>query len=607
MTETTGLINYLWASCIVEEFVRNGITNFCVSPGSRCTPLTAAIANHTSVDVCVHFDERGTAFFALGLIRACSKPTVLVATSGTAVANYFPAVVEAAMDRLPLIILTADRPPELRHTGANQTIDQIKIFGDYCRWYFDIPCPTQQIPLETVLTTIDQAVHRSRRAPAGPVHLNCMYREPFLPGRLSKLEVLIDEFVSTELSTELSSARRQGITNWHHTRQPYTQYAQSDMAVSENTIHQLSELVRKKPNGLLIVGRLHCDQDRFAVVNFVKKLGWPTYVDITSGLRFGYTQPNIIHYFDLLLHIPEFSKAFTPEIVLQLGEKITSKRLYQYVKSIPTDHYYLATNDPARNNPEHVQGHQLETDLAKFCQELSKTLPDTSAGDFRSILNQFSGKIDKILDRQIDSECAITEPAVARLISEHIPGGTGLFIASSMPVRDMDLFAAANGKPVTIGTNRGASGIDGTIASAVGFAKGIKRPVTLFIGDLAFLHDLNSLALVKSVKVQLIIIVVNNNGGGIFSFLPIATHSAIFEKYFGTPHNLSFQRAAELFGFSYSHPHDRESFIHAYRDAVIANESTLIEVTTDRQNNVKYHGDLINTIVNQLQEDLRGM
>lgn len=601
MSETTGILNYLWACCIIEELQRNGITHFCLSPGSRCTSLTTAIACHEDLKSTIHFDERGTGFCALGLSRALNKPAVLVSTSGTAVANYLPAVVEAALDCIPLIILTADRPPELRQTGANQTIDQVKIFGDYVRWYFEIPCPTPEILPEMVLTTVDQGVHRAIGTSSGPVHLNCLFREPFLPDDVTQITSTKKIFIPSALPKKLPINYCQGISEWQLTKKPYTQYAKSSALIPETTVRRISTLIKEPSNGLVVVGRLHCDEERCAILSLIEKLNWPVYVDITSGLRLGHAQENSIHYFDILLHQPDFQKVFAPEIVIQFNGKITSKRWYSFLKTLNIKHYYLISNDHSRINPEHVQGHQLEVSISPFCQCLADQLTPTSEGQELSTLKKLSEKIDRILTTKISAESGISEPAIARLISEHIPENTGLYLASSMPIRNMNLFAVTHGHPIHLAANRGASGIDGTVASALGFAKGLQQMTTVLIGDLALLHDLNSLALVKAETIPLIIVVINNKGGGIFSFLSVVNYPSIFEPYFGTPHTLHFQKAAEMFGLSYANPGDQKSFIQAYKKASSVRKSTLIEVSTDRQENVKFHNRIVREILTEIQ------
>ena len=593
--ESTASLNYGWARCIIEELYRHSITHFCLSPGSRCTPLTAAVALHTELQATVHFDERGAAFFALGLARALNQPTALLSTSGTAVANYLPAIVEAAMDCIPLIVLTADRPPELRDAGVNQTIDQVKIFGDYVRWQVDVPCPTPEILPEMILTTVDQAVYRATRSPAGPVHLNCMFREPFLPDNLDEPHPHTDS-PSSSILPERPRTYWNGISKWSQSGQPHTQYANSRVTIPPGAVDQISALVAKESSGLLVVGRLPSEEDRLAVLNLMHKLRWPVYADITSGLRLGYPKANIIHYFDLLLYHHESVETFAPDVILQFGRSITSKRLYKHIRSMSLDNFYMIDNNPNRMNPEHISGYQFEADIPLVCEALINRLGEVKKPSSLATLEKQSKRLDILLDDTLDGSKRLSEPAVARLISRLVPKNSGLFIASSMPIRNMDLFATGAGNQVHMGTNRGASGIDGTVASAAGFAKGLGQVTTLLIGDLALLHDLNSLALITSEQLPVVIVVINNNGGGIFSFLPIATHEAFFEKYFGTPHNFTFEKAAEMFRLSYKSPIDQKSFVNSYKTAVTSRAPTLIEVVTDRQESVDLHRKIIEQI-----------
>ena len=638
MAETTALLNYLWAQLIVEELFRNGISDFCLSPGSRCTPLTVAIASRGNLNTTVHFDERGMGFFAIGLARALNRPTVLLSTSGTAVANYFPAIVEAAMDCIPLIILTADRPPELRKTDANQTVDQVKIFGDYVRWHFDIPCPTVDIRPETILTTVDQAIHQTRRIPSGPVHLNCMFRQPFLPDNNDLLRFTTGSSITSLLSRltlfpetgriyedAKSSATKphqlkedadrsqqqhkfshnygSSIVDWQKHDNPYTRYPLSKTLVPRETIDEIATAIEHLSNGLIILGRLHNDEERSVVLDLVQKLNWPVYVDITSGLRMGYPNTNFIHYFDLILHLRNLPNLFAPSMVMQFGGKITSKRLYEYIKTISPGSYYVVDKSPFRINPEHISGNRIEADIPTFCRALIDKIPGQSHSSALQLLKKFSQKVDNIIEHKINAKKSLGELEAARLISRYIPKKTGLFIASSMPIRNMNLFAVANGSPGLLGINRGASGIDGTLASAVGFAKGLGRgPTTLLIGDLALLHDLNSLALVKSEKMLLIVVVINNNGGGIFSFLPVSQHKPIFERYFGTPHHLDFKQAAQMFGLTYTKPSNRKDFVNDYKQALTREQGSLIEIESDRQQTVDFHTNLVAQVTSEIQE-----
>jgi 2-succinyl-5-enolpyruvyl-6-hydroxy-3-cyclohexene-1-carboxylate synthase len=574
LNRETPRANRLWANLIVEELVRCGVDFFCVAPGSRSTPLVAAIAANDKAQSLVHFDERGTAFAALGYARATGRPAAWITTSGTAVANGLPAVVEASTDGVPMILLTADRPPELRQTGANQTIDQPDIFGDYVRWRFDLPAPDPTIDPAMVLTTVDQAAYRARRSPHGPVHLNLMFREPFLPEE--------DDVLA-------------GPSPWAEGDEPYTRYAATKSAVDETEIQALWQTLRQVKRGLVVAGRLASHNQGEAVLRLAGALGWPLLPDIGSQVRLGTDSESLAAYYDALLASDSFAKAHAPEAVVHVGGRALSKRLEQFLGRSRPDPYIVVRENPFRLDPAHRVTHSIEADVVDFCAAIVRVAtedpPDEDAS-WMSGWREASERVGHSLNGISTTE--LNEPFVARSVSRNVPHDHGLVVASSMPVRDLDTYAAIGGVPVPVAANRGASGIDGTIATAAGFARGLGRPVTLLIGDLALLHDFNSLAMLRDVPV--VVVVLNNDGGGIFSFLPVANHEEFFEPYFGTPQGVGFRPAAEMFGLQYERPETTEEFVELYRKACARDSSTLIEVRTDREENVRLHGELLRLV-----------
>ncbi len=582
-------INDLWSSLLIEELLRHGIEYFCISPGSRSGPLAVAVARNKRAKSFRHYDERGLAFHALGYISATSKPAVVISTSGTAVANFFPAVIEASKKKLPLIVLTADRPPELRKTGADQTIEQPGIFGEYVRWHYDLPCPDLHIKPEFVLTTVDQAVFRANGELRGPVHLNCMFREPLSP-------------VSTG---EDFSKYLEGLKSWQQTNRVYTHYVHSQKFVSANELKRLAETLNEIKNGLMVIGKLSAQENRAeqeAVLQLSEKLGWPIFADITSGLRLGCSHPNVIQSFDQILLSHKFRSTVKIDYVLHLGGRMTSQRFYQWIEEKRPKHYVLVLNHPLRNDPWHNVATRFQCGVQSFCENILPFLKTKKPAVQILSLRSFSRRIQAALDQFLEKKNLLSEPLVVRLISQYIPKGSGLFLSNSMPIRDMDMYAACKGEAVLIGANRGASGIDGVMASACGFAVGLDKPVTLLIGDIAFLHDLNSLHMLRRFTKPMVIVVLNNDGGAIFSFLPIAQFPDVFEQYFGTPHGLSFEAAAKLFGLNYSSPKSTTEFISHYQKAFQENKSTVIEVKIDRKENHQVHLDLqkkIQTLLNR--------
>ena len=564
--------NHLWARLIVEELVRSGVNFFCISPGSRSTPLVAALSENPKAKPLVHFDERGTAFAALGYARATGRAAAWITTSGTAVANGLPAIVEASTDSVPMILLTADRPPELRQTGANQTIVQPNIFGDYTRWSFDLPAPDLSVDPASVLTTVDQAVYRARNAPKGPVHLNLMFREPFL----GKPE---DEGENTG---------EPGL--WRESGRPYTRYTASGPALSQEEVKEIRDELSGVRRGLVVAGRLGSREQGEAVLRVAEGLGWPVLPDVSSQIRLGKNSEMFAPYYDALLSDKKFRESHAPEAVLHFGGRALSKRLEQFVGGARPDPYVVVREHPFRLDPGHRVTHSVQAGIEGFCEafmQVDGSGPGADPSSWKQRWTQASRVLEKRVDQLLNETESLNEPLVARIVSRHIPEEHGLVLASSMPIRDMDTFAAVDGPPVPVAANRGASGIDGTVATAAGFAWGSGKPVTLLVGDLALLHDLNSLAMLRGLPV--VVVAVNNDGGGIFSFLPVAQHGKFFEPYFGTPHGLAFESAAAMFGIRYEKSSSTNEFVNAYRSACRSQTPTLIEVKTDREENVALH------------------
>ena len=577
-------INSFWASLMVEELVRNGIDYFCMAPGSRCTPLTVAVAEHQDTVTSIHCDERGVAFHALGYGRATGKPAVVITTSGTAVSNCMPAVMEAAMEHIPMLLVTADRPPELRNAGANQTIDQVKFFGGYVRWFVDMPCPDTLIPPQMVLTTVDQAVYRCCWPEGGPVHLNTMFREPLAPEPAASLR----ENSAADLEQAVGA-----VDSWHRKATPYTTYLTPQRTVTDGSVETFVQRIAPVDRGLVVVGGLRNLEERKAVAGLVEVLGWPVCADITSGLRTGDLSGTVVGHHDVLMKDHGFANAHRPETILHIGGRVVSKQLAQFVvESTPSDTILVTTHSQGQD-PDHRVALRIEVDLPSFCQAYITATTQRPRGPWLSSWRKTSETAHHALAEYVDGCDALSEAAVSYLLSRHIPTPHILFLASSMPVRDMDIFADPNGPAVVVGANRGASGIDGTIASATGFAAGFKCPITVLVGDLALLHDLNALDFLRRSHDPCVLIVLNNNGGGIFSFLPIARFEEFLEPYFVTPHGLSFKHVADMYGLSYHCPHTCQDFVDAYQKAVNRDTSSIVEVQIDREDNVRVHNEVI--------------
>jgi 2-succinyl-5-enolpyruvyl-6-hydroxy-3-cyclohexene-1-carboxylate synthase len=570
MIGETARLNTLWGQLVIEELRRCGVDRFYVSPGSRSTPLTAAAARHPGIEATVCLDERGAAFRAVGYARGAGRPAALVCTSGTAAANYLPAIVEASVDLVPMIVLTADRPPELRRTGANQTIDQPGMFGRQVRWEFDLPCPDRDFPPEALLTTVDQAVHMAVRAPAGPVHLNLMFREPLGP----EGDPLADD--PTVPAT------------WRSSAEPYTRWSAPVLVPPEGDMERVTAAVARARRGILSVGRLAGGADRRSVAALAARLGWPVFADIRSGLRLGQGGFPLAACLDQVLLAPGAAARLAPDLILHLGGVPLSKRFGRFMADAGTARLIVVGEHPMRHDPSHRVAHRLEASVAVFADLLAARTPPSSRPEWTREVLELSGGLDPVIDECLGAEPDAAEMAVARCVSRLIPPGHALFLASSMPVRDMDMYGAADGPAVPVDANRGASGIDGTLASAIGFADGLDRPVTLITGDLSLAHDLSSLSMLARSRQPMVVVVIDNGGGGIFHFLPIASQEDLLEPFFATPQPISLDAIGALTGL----PCRRVApagFAGAYRQAIESGTTTVLILTSDRRGNRAAH------------------
>lgn len=574
-------INLLWTNLIIEELIRHKVDYFCISPGSRSTPLTIAAVKHPKTKTKIIYDERGAAFHALGYARATKTPAVLICTSGTAVANYYPAVIEAYQENIPLIVLSADRPLELRNTGANQTIDQVDIFGKYTHHFVDLPCPSIDIEPGFVLSEIDKAVFLATAVNAGPVQINCMFREPLAPQK----EVWPNNYLAA-------------IKEWLSCTKIFTKKEAKKSSAPEEEINSLIEIINKNPRGFIIAGRMENPDDQRAVLMLAEKIKWPIFADITSVLRLNSKSTWILHFFDRLLLSDGIESMLTRIPILHFGGQFVSKRLLQLLKIHKGEHIHVSATDKIID-PANSVTKKLNIPICALIEKILPRLEKRTESHLN--LEKYHHQVHEIIGQYSEHpQDTLSEISVAQIISQNITNEAALFIASSMPIRDMDMFAIPNQNDVIIGSNRGASGIDGTIASSLGFASGLRRPLTLLIGDLAFMHDLNALAMIKDCAQPIIIVLINNQGGGIFSFLPVADYEDVFERNFATSHNFTFEKIAEMFGLKYFNPKSNQDFITLYTQYQYSKKPTLIEIRTNRTENFQQHKELNNKIISVL-------
>ncbi len=545
--------NRAHARALIQSLVDSDVRYAVCSPGSRSTALAMAAFECPDLDVTVHWDERGAAFFALGIGRSVGTPCAWITTSGTAVANGMPAAVEADADDVPLLLLTADRPPELRQTGANQTIHQPGFFDRVARWSADLPTPHADADPRGWATSGAQAVYRAQHPHAGPVHLNAPFRKPLWapPGA--------------------SPAEQQPSTPRHA------------FSASAAPVQRLVRALEDVERGIIVAGRLTSVAQADAAYRLGDRLGWPVLADIGSQGRLG--DERAMHH-DLALASADFADAHRPDAVLLVGGMPVSGRVLRFLESSSPRMWASLRSGPNRIDPYHRATDVLVGDVVLTLDAARRAITAREPTRWLGNWKRASEAAWQAIRSQLSGD-AMSEPGLAYQLSRLLPPDDPFVVAASMPIRDVDTFAAADGPRVPVFANRGASGIDGTVATAAGIAHASGRGATLLIGDLALLHDLNSLALLRALSHRVVVVVVNNDGGGIFGQLPIAAfgaeqHADPFERLFGTPHGMTFESAARQFGLTYTSADSLSSFGDAYAAAVERRTSSLIEVRTDR-------------------------
>lgn len=547
-------INLLWASLFIEELIRHGIEDFCIAPGSRSTPLTLAAATHNKAKTHTHFDERGLGFLALGLSRASQKPVVIITTSGTAVANLYPAVIEAKQSAVPLIILSADRPPELNNCGANQAIEQHNIFANYPVFFAQVATPTTQIKPNYLLTTIDQGLIRQKNDPA-PIHFNLAFSEPFYPQ-----EVQID------YQKYLSPLR-----SWLTSERVFTNYKEAQIELDPQVDNALQN---KKV--LVVIARGQNREEAQAAAEFAQAHNFPLQADIQSSVC---QVKNNLFYYDLLLINNGFKELLNEaDIIIQFGDQLISKRLSQFINQFHGD-YWLIKKGDQRIDPDHNVSIRFNLPVAQWIKQYRSSAIDKN---WLTKLQQMNSQLADNTLKPFLKQQDFSEIRVINSLDKLLPVNAPLFIGNSMPIRLCDMLMSENAAQVF--SNRGASGIDGLLASAVGIAKNSTQSCTLLIGDTSFLYDLNSLALLKQLKHPFIIIVINNDGGSIFNLL--AVPEAQKQDFYQLPHGLTFASSCRQFDIDYYQPRQLDEFKEHYQKA-LKNSRSMIEICVNNDQTSK--------------------
>ncbi len=573
--------NTLWGRIIAEELAHQGIDTVCVAPGSRSTPLVVALAEHSTIEIRSHLDERSAAFFALGRAKITGEPTPVVSTSGTAAANFHPAVIEADAAGVPMLVLTADRPPELHESGANQTIDQTRLYGDATRWYRTLPEPeAKPQKLRMLRTTISRACGYSRGADAGPVHLNVPFRKPLAP-------IEMDSLPNGFESEHARAARgRDG---------PYVRGAPGRPRIDDSAIASVATAVREADNGAIVVGPSGVSRDWGSIATLAERIGFPVFADPLSGLRFGpaVDAAPVQGGYDGYLDPAVTSNWPEPDVVLRFGSAPTSQALADYLERLDARTFLV---DPTGGWSEatFTATDLLEADPNWLSAELAARVTRPTAPLTDRIRNVEADYWELIDGWSLPSEAAIIDGVL-----EAARAGTTVFVSNSMPVRDLDRFGRPSPEPLTVIGNRGASGIDGITSSALGVGSAAKGDLILVTGDLAFYHDMNGLLALDRCRVDATIVLINNDGGGIFHMLPIEDFDPPFTAQFKTPHGLDFAPTGELYELSFERVAEG-NLADRVRNSLDQPGSTVLEVRTDAETNHDRRADLKQRVVDAL-------
>jgi len=540
-----GVLNATFCATLVDEWARNGLTDAVVCPGSRSTPVAVALASDRRIRIHVHHDERSGSFMALGLARATGRAVLVLSTSGTAAVEFHPAVVEADLDRVPLLVVTADRPPRLRSVGAPQTIDQVDLYGSSVRSFVDAPLPTD-VNESTWRLLAKHAWWATSGTEPGPVHCNLPFDEPLLgtPRELPPLDASMHAVVDLGEPIQLPGS-----------------------------------LPR---HGVIIAGSGIDDPEE--VLRLGEILGWPVIADPRSGCRTPHRC--VITHADTLFRTPGAQNQI--EMVMRFGSLPASKVVGEWIAEGSTPHVHI---DPSGvvNDPSGTVTSRIRQSASSYCKSVRQLVGPATNHSWIERWRASDDAVDAAIDATLASFEGSTEPGVARRIVAAIPDGGALVVSSSMPIRDVEWFSASR-NALTVHSNRGANGIDGVVSTAVGVSLSGTH-TALLIGDVAFLHDTNGLLGLKDRNVNLCIVVVDNDGGGIFSFLPQASVLDLdqFEQLFGTPHGVDLRLLAQAHGLPVVEVVDDATLSSALAAAFTAGGVQVIVVRSSRSENVGVH------------------
>lgn len=588
--------NAVWAAAFMDELARAGIREVCLAPGSRSTPLVMGAVAEGRLRIWTLLDERSAGFFAVGLGRASGRPAAVITTSGTAAANLFPAVIEAFQSEVPLLVLTADRPHRLRGADANQSVDQLRLYGGHVRAFFESAPPTVTGPaLHHLRSLACRAVGESLGLPAGPVHVNFPFAKPLEP-----VEVPGDVPAGFEDSFPEAASGRSG-------GRPFVRVTPRRPAVSRDEVVRIAALLQNAKRPLLVAGPSG-DPERTgaAMLRVARATGAPLVADPLSGSRF--RDPDgtaVMGAYDLFLRSERARTALEPDLVVRTGVTPTSATLAAFLDGHPGPHHVVI--DPGFRWKDYmaVAHAYVRGDPAEFLAAVHAELSPRPESSYTHAWREVEAVTRAAVIRGLG--LGFFEGTAVHEVSRTAPDGAVLFVSNSMPIRDLDSYAPPRAGNVRILANRGASGIDGIVSSATGVAVAAATPTLAVLGDLAFYHDMNGLLAARDAGADIVFVVINNDGGGIFHMLPIRDFEPAFTKHFATPHGLDFRHAAELYGLPYARVDDRPSLTNALQDALAGGGTRIVEVRADRVESARRREEIQAAVLLALERmDLAG-
>ncbi len=583
--------NFAVAGTLMEELVRSGVSQLCLCPGSRSAPLALAAGRCEGLRVWTHLDERSAGFFALGLARAGVGPVALVCTSGTAAANFLPAVVEASLARLPLLVLTADRPAELRGWGAPQTIDQVGLYGSHVRWFAEAPCPEPgAAALAHARALACRAAATAAGPPAGPVHLNLPFREPLAP------------------TADGVGAGAHGAALHGRAGQAWLRRSTGRRQPAPETLSAAFEAVAAAHRGVVLCGPSDDPDLPGALAELGRAAGFPVLAEPLGQLRSGphVGRGPLLGCGDALLRDPDFAAAQAPDLILRFGPPPTSKACQRYVDLHADAPLWLVSGSEEWADPSHRAARVVHADPVALCEALTRRLSEAAEGRPRSAwLDAWfaaDARARHAIANCIEKQERLLEPQLVRELAAALPEGATLFASNSMPVREVDAFLPLSSRRLRVLANRGANGIDGIPSTALGVAAAGAGPVVLLTGDLALLHDLGGLLSARRLGLDLVVVAIQNDGGGIFEQLPVAdaVPRSEFEALFALSHGSDLCAAVAGLGFETRRVADAAELRAALARA-LGGGAWLIEVPVDRAESRAHHRGIAEEVASALR------